>query len=323
MLAAMVIAGASLIYGCAGAKQDPIVSRVALDPNHPKRTEFGQLVWRGGLVIRHSDDRFGGLSGLHMSADGNRMTAVTDRGSWVTARLHYRGGDLAGLSDLAILPILGENGRAVGWRSSDAESIAPDGNGGFFIAFERHHRFSRYADRDRGALRALPTKTFAPKSKWRQPTNGGYEGLTRLCDGRLLAIAETARPGSDVMRAWIGKDGKWRRLSYTMTGKFRPTGAATLPDCSVVVLERRFNFIDGLAIRLVRLPAASIQPGAKLRGREIARLGPTLTIDNMEGIAARRGAHGETLLYLVSDDNFTVLQRTLLHMFELQDKTGP
>ena len=59
------------------------------------------------------------------------------------------------------------------------------------------------------------------------------------------------------------------------------------------------------------------------RGREIARLGPTLTIDNMEGIAARRGARGETLLYLVSDDNFTVLQRTLLHMFELQDKTGP
>ena len=165
MLAAMVIAGASLIYGCAGAKQDPIVSRVALDPNHPKRTEFGQLVWRGGLVIRHSDDRFGGLSGLHMSADGNRMTAVTDRGSWVTARLHYRGGDLAGLSDLAIMPILGENGRAVGWRSSDAESIAPDGNGGFFIAFERHHRFSRYADR----IIAAPFAPCRPRPLRRNP----------------------------------------------------------------------------------------------------------------------------------------------------------
>jgi hypothetical protein len=218
------------------------------------------------------------------------------------------------------MPILGENGRAVGGRSSDAESIAPDGNGGFFIAFERRHRFSRYAGRDQGPLRALPTKTFAPKAKWRQPTNGGYEGLTRLCDGRLLAIAEMVRPGSDVLRAWIGKDGKWRRLSYAMTGKFRPTGAATLPDCSVVVLERRFNFFDGLAIRLVRLPAISIQPGATLRGPEIARLGPTLTIDNMEGIAARRGARGETLLYLVSDDNFTVLQRTLLYMFELKEK---
>jgi hypothetical protein len=41
-------------------------------------------------------------------------------------------------------------------------------------------------------------------------------------------------------------------------------------------------------------------------------------IDNMEGIAVRRGPKGETLLYLISDDNFSPLQRTLLLMFELK-----
>jgi len=39
----------------------------------------------------------------------------------------------------------------------------------------------------------------------------------------------------------------------------------------------------------------------------------------MEGVAARRGPDGETLVYLISDDNFHILQRTLLLMFALEE----
>ena len=299
--------------------RDLIVRKFALDPYQPKRTGFGRLVWRGGVVIRHPDDRFGGLSGLHVSRDGKTMTAVTDRGDWVTATLQYAEGRLAGLSNLSISPIYGADGRAVGGQSGDAESIAPDGDGGFFIAFERRHRISRYAGGDNGEwLRATPTETFAPKAKWRLPTNGGYEGLTRLCDGRLLAIAEMRKPRAEVVRAWLRHGGEWKRLYYSADGSFLPTGMATLPDCSVLVLERRFNLADGLGIRLMRVSADAVRAGATLRGTEIARLETPLTIDNMEGIAARRGDAGETILYLVSDDNFSPLQRTLLLMFELR-----
>jgi len=42
-----------------------------------------------------------------------------------------------------------------------------------------------------------------------------------------------------------------------------------------------------------------------------------LTIDNFEGIEARRGTRGEIFVYLISDDNFNTDQRTLLMMFEL------
>jgi hypothetical protein len=41
-------------------------------------------------------------------------------------------------------------------------------------------------------------------------------------------------------------------------------------------------------------------------------------IDNMEGIATRRGQHGETFVYLLADDNYNPVERTLLLMFELQ-----
>jgi hypothetical protein len=42
-----------------------------------------------------------------------------------------------------------------------------------------------------------------------------------------------------------------------------------------------------------------------------------MLVDNFEGIAARRGPKGETLIYLISDNNFRSGQRTLLMMFAL------
>jgi hypothetical protein len=65
-----------------------------------------------------------------------------------------------------------------------------------------------------------------------------------------------------------------------------------------------------------------VKPRAVLISREIARLERPLTIDNFEGIAARRGPAGETWIYLVSDDNYQVLQRTLLMKFELIGGAG-
>ena len=84
------------------------------------------------------------------------------------------------------------------------------------------------------------------------------------------------------------------------------------------MLERRYTLIGGVAALLRRLPQESIRRGARLDGAEIARLQPPLNVDNMEGIAVRRDGAGGTLIYLLSDDNNSVLQRTLLLMFELR-----
>ena len=51
-------------------------------------------------------------------------------------------------------------------------------------------------------------------------------------------------------------------------------------------------------------------------GREIARLAPPLTIDNMEGVSVTV-ENGRNIVWLVSDDNFFPLQRTLLLKFAL------
>jgi hypothetical protein len=43
-------------------------------------------------------------------------------------------------------------------------------------------------------------------------------------------------------------------------------------------------------------------------------------VDNMEGLSVNRDAKGEIILTLVSDDNFSALQRTILLQFRLVEE---
>jgi hypothetical protein len=100
-------------------------------------------------------------------------------------------------------------------------------------------------------------------------------------------------------------------------GGFDITGAAALPDGDIVVLERRFRFSEGVKMRIRRIGASEIKRGALIRGEVLLEAHDNLNIDNMEAIAAHRGRSGETVITLMSDDNFNPLQRTLIMQFAL------
>ncbi len=73
---------------------------VPLNHTAPEQAHAGRLTWRGGIEISSPYKKFGGFSGLLISADGANLTAVTDRGFWVTATLtHTADGFLSGLAD--------------------------------------------------------------------------------------------------------------------------------------------------------------------------------------------------------------------------------
>ncbi len=301
------------------------VTAIPLDPDDRHRSRVGDLVWRGGIDIQHSDPRFGGLSGLHVSADGKRLIAVSDRGYRITATLGYAHRALTDMTDIQIARLRRSNGGPAkgGWH--DAESLSPDGHGGFLVSFERRHRIVHFAAESGAVLSGTPTQVNLPPSVAAQPSNGGIEALTRLCDGRFLAISEKANHEGqeNTRRMWIGRNGQWRGAAYPAYQAFSPTGAATLPDCSVLVVERSFNVVEGVRARVVRLTPAAFDPETKATTQELAYLAPPLSVDNMEGIAARTGDDGETLVYLVSDNNYSGYQRTLLMMFALMPDTDP
>jgi hypothetical protein len=70
-------------------------------------------------------------------------------------------------------------------------------------------------------------------------------------------------------------------------------------------------------MRIRRIPLAAIKPGALANGAVLIEADLGFQIDNMEGIAVHRNDAGEIVLTLVSDDNFSPLQRNLLLQFVL------
>ena len=286
---------------------------IRLSAEDPDRNSIGRLHYRGGLHLRADDIRFGGLSALGISADGRRLIALSDRGHRFSARLVYdRTENLAGLHDTELGSLAGLDGGSLSSKADgDAESMAPGVEGEIIIAFEQRHRLWRYWP---GII--LPEPLPGPSAMSNLPLNNGVEALTLLADGSLLALSEGKRD-RDVVVGWISDRSGWSVLTYQVADGFRVTGAASHPSGDVLVLERLFTLRGQNAIRLKRINAAAIKPGARIEGRTVAELRPPLTTGNFEGIEARRGTRGEVLVYLISDDNFNTDQRTLLMMFEL------
>ena len=142
-----------------------------------------------------------------------------------------------------------------------------------------------------------------------------------MVPGRSLysSLMAMTRPGT--VMGWIGTPAGgsyvWTSFDYATVPDFRPTAIAPLPDGSFATLERAFDMVRGVRCRVMRFDAAQLKPGATVKPEELARLAAPYAVDNLEGLAATKGARGETLLWLISDDNFNRLQRNILLLFEL------
>ena len=323
-LSLTILVTAVAAAACAADPVEVTARRVLLDPETPERDRVGALAWRGGLELSAADRRFGGFSAMLVAPDGGGITALSDRGNWLTATLVYDSGKLVGLRDAMMAPIHGLDGKPLNDQNlSDAESIIRLADGAMLVGFEGRHRIWRYPAQPETSPLVGDAEPFdGPPDLARAPVNGGVEAMLQLANGAILVFTEEMpAPGEpNALAAFLQEGDAWRPVSYRPgAGGFKPTSAALLPDGDVLVLERRFSLLGGLAIRLARLDARRIKPGARLTGVELAMFRPPLAVDNMEALAVRRGGAGETLVYLMSDNNFNPIQRTLLLHFALEE----
>jgi hypothetical protein len=73
-------------------------------------------------------------------------------------------------------------------------------------------------------------------------------------------------------------------------------------------------------MRIRRFAASDLVPGATLEGTVLIEADMAFQVDNMEGLSVHRDpATGETVLTLVSDDNFSIIQRTILLQFAYRE----
>jgi hypothetical protein len=109
------------------------------------------------------------------------------------------------------------------------------------------------------------------------------------------------------------------QFSIKRTDKQFISDAVLLASGELLILERKFSWFTGINIRIRSLPLKAIAPGAVVDGPVLFDADLGHEVDNMEGIDAHVTAEGETVLTMVSDDNFSLLQRTLLLQFTLME----
>lgn len=281
--------------------------------------QIGGLRYRGGLWLEAEDAGFGGLSGLvlNTTTKGPALLAVTDQGARFTARLVLKDGRLEGIEDAALEPLTELQGRPVVGKSySDAESLTRLPDGRILVGFERRHRIWVYGPDLTGPATALSTPPFLEEA----PANGGLETIASWPDGRVLAIAENLRRKSGYHAAFLGRGPSWSDLEWKPSEDgFLPVDAAVLPDGDLLILERRFSVLapTRLSSRILRVRADSVKAGALLEGTLLVELTAPLVSENFEGLAVLGAPGGSTRVAVVSDNNFSAAQRTLLLWFEL------
>jgi hypothetical protein len=293
----------------------------SFDTGDHARVKFGSLEFRGGLVLTSPFPGFGGLSGWRFDAKGERFISFSDKGSWFTGRVLYHGGEMTGLADVEAAPMLGADGRPIttrGWF--DTESIALDGSL-VYIGLERVNQVLRF-DFSRGFTRARGEVFPMPTAVRKLPFNKGLEALVFVprdmpLAGTLIAISERGLDAEGNLIAFLVGGPSPGQFSFRRSDKYDISDAVLLASGDLLVLERKFSLIEGVGIRIRRIALGSLRPGALVDGPAIFEAGLGQEIDNMEGIDAHTTPEGDTVLTMVSDDNFSLLQRTLLLQFKL------
>ena len=293
----------------------------AFDPRNTSLKRFGALDFRGGLVLASPAKDFGGISALRVGADGRSFISVTDKGHWLRGRIVYRGSTPIAITDAEMAPILGPDRRPLknrGWY--DAESLAVDG-GTFYVGIERVHRIVRF-DYGRHGLLARGIPIPVPLGFRTLPSNGSLECLVMApkggpLGGTLIMVSENGLDARGNTLGFLIGGGADGGFSLKRTDDFDVSDCALTPNAKLLILERRFSWTSGLAMRIRSVPLSALKPGATVDGPELIVAGMGYQIDNMEGMSVHRAPDGALVLTLVSDDNFSPLQRTVLLQFTL------
>lgn len=282
---------------------------------------FGRLRYRSGLILTSPWRGFGGLSALRLDEKGELFVALSDKGAWFTGRILYRGKDMTGLADVETAPLLGPDGRPITARKwFDTESLA-QGGGSLFVGIERANQILKF-DFAADGVRAKGVPLQLPTALRKLPFNKGLEALVVLREGlplagTLIAISERGLDGAgNIVGALIGGPSPGA-FTVHRTDNFDISDAAVLPSGDLLILERKFSWLGGIGVRIRQLPLAHVAPGALLDGPTIFAADLGQEIDNLEGLDVHVTPDGETVLTMISDDNFSLLQRTLLLQFTL------
>lgn len=260
------------------------------------------------------------LSALGYDADAEILYMLSDQGGLFESRLRVRDDALVGIDILAAHALRDAGGEPLTGRAADSEGLslidARNGVAGdtrLLVSFERNARVAEYLPdgrllREHGLPAQLDPGRFSS-------INRGPEAIAIDAAGNYLLAPERPLHGDRTDHITIfAADG--RRWLYPLASTNSALVAMEMLDNGeVLVLERDFErFVYRLVTRL-RIASGFGHDGATLTVRDVANFDNRegWRVDNFEGLTRLR----DDRYLMVSDNNESILQRTLLVMFEL------
>lgn len=270
-----------------------------------------ELILDSRIVWQDRALSFGGYSGLEVIEGGARLLSVSDRGTWIFAELERHDGRLTGILTSDSGPLRGIAGLPLEGYDVDAEGVTINSRGNVYLSYEAFHRVRKHEWVGNGATEVVPHPDFP-----RLQNNSGLEALAFDASDTLYAIPERSGSPTRPFTVYRLRGETWdTELSLPRDGGFLVAGADFGPDGKLYLLERDFAWIKGFATRIRRFALSDVGFGA----------GETLlqtdfgALDNMEGISVWKDAEGTTRITMISDDNFFVLQQTIVVEYLVRD----
>ena len=317
IMLALASGGQRIIYR--NSSQNIALTPLKLDPDRPNLRKVGQLEFLAAWELASNNQDFGGISALAVLPDG-RFIGVSDAGTLVGFGL--TGEDKTDRPFIAPMPDAFAKGN--NYEDRDSEGITHDpATGRFWVSYEGKHAIRRF-----GRSFARREALARPKAMQLWGANSGAEAILRMPDGRFLVFSEGHDLPDDSYEALYFSGDPVEAGSSSFAFGYKPpeghkiTDAALLPDGRILTLNREFSFPTAFSVAVAVFDPNEIARGETIEPKVIARLKSPLLVDNLEGLAVTQ-ENGRTIIWMISDNNFNIFQRTLLMKFALDETSIP
>ena len=254
------------------------------------------------------------LSGLAWDNDEALLYAINDRGYLFHLRPIIERHTLVGIKIITAYPLLSKKGKRLWLKDSEGLSLLHGENGKhgdseLIISFERQASIISFTPQGQ-FLKVYPLPKVLRNMKAYSQPNVALEAVTWHPKWGILTTPERPLKGHQDIIIYSLTGNTWHFPLHSAP-KSSVVALETLDDGSLLVLERAFvsvwqPFIVSLRQVWLGNPC-QVKLIAELNNRKGWRL------DNFEGLTHHQGHH----FFMVSDDNESFLQDTLLSYFEL------
>ena len=260
----------------------------------------------GAWQLEADNAEFGGLSGLDVLGSGS-LLAVTDDGKFAWIGIDPETGAPDGLGALEYMR--DETGKIFpNKRAADSEDLVVR-DGLAFVSFEQDHRIAAYDLESCGtAARAAPVAALGKVVDGNVLANNrGPEALAFSAPTLIVGFETHDKGGSPIGSVLV--DGALVDVKRTQQSSLYVLTGMDSQDGLTASVFRAYDPVRGTRAIL------RVDEGAKRIAE--ANLKNPLPVDNFEGVAIGTSPTGTPRIWLISDDNFSSDQRTLLLAFDL------